>query len=63
MSSTTSKATINVLRCVFSRFGYPETLVSDNGPLFSSSDFSKFCIDSGSGLYSGGLTLEHSTEV
>ena len=47
MSSTTSEATINVLRCVFSRFGYPETLVSDHGPQFSSSDFSKFCIDNG----------------
>ena len=47
MSSTTSEATINVLRCVFSRFGYPETLVSDNGPQFSSFDFSKFCIDNG----------------
>ena len=47
MSSTTSEATINVLRCVFSRFGYPETLVSDNGPQYSSSDFSKFCIDNG----------------
>ena len=47
MSSTTSEATINVLRCVFSRFGYPETLVSDNGPQFSSSNFSKFCIDNG----------------
>ena len=47
MSSTTSEATINVLRCVFSRFRYLETLVSDNGPQFSSSDFSKFCIDNG----------------
>ena len=47
MSRTTSEATINVLRCLFSRFGYPETLVTDNGPQFSSSDFSKFCIDNG----------------
>ena len=45
MSSTTSEGTINV--CVFSRFGYPETLVSDNGPQFSSSGFSKLCIDNG----------------
>ena len=47
MASTTSEATNNVLCCVFSRFGYPETLVSDNGPQFSSSDFNKFGIDNG----------------
>ena len=42
MNTTTSSATINVLRTIFSRYGYPEQLVSDNGPQFSSLDFNNF---------------------
>ncbi|XP_065204018.1 uncharacterized protein LOC135834108 [Planococcus citri] len=42
MSSTTSEATIIALRNIFSRFGLPITLVSDNGPQFASTEFSKF---------------------
>ena len=43
MSSTTATATIQQLRMIFSRFGLPETLVSDNGPQFSSEEFRSFC--------------------
>ena len=42
MNTTTSSATINVLRTIFSRYGYSEQLVSDNGPQFSSLDFNNF---------------------
>ena len=43
MSSTTANVTIQQLRMIFSRFGLPETLVSDNGPQFASEDFRSFC--------------------
>ena len=42
MSSTTSKATIDVLRSLFSRYGLPSRLVSDNGPQFISAEFRDF---------------------
>ena len=35
-NSTTSEATVNALRTIFSRGGIPHTLVSDNGPQFKS---------------------------
>ncbi|XP_062537764.1 uncharacterized protein K02A2.6-like [Armigeres subalbatus] len=43
----TSTATINILRSIFARLGMPETLVSDNGTQFTSSEFKKFCSDNG----------------
>ena len=42
MSSTTTAKMITVLRQVFSSYGLPEQIVSDNGPQFSSSEFSEF---------------------
>jgi hypothetical protein len=42
MSSTTSSATIRELEKIFSDFGVPETLVSDNGPQFGSAEFRVF---------------------
>ncbi|XP_051962904.1 uncharacterized protein K02A2.6-like [Xyrauchen texanus] len=42
MDSTTSSKTIQVLRGLFSRYGIPETLVSDNGPQFTSEEFGSF---------------------
>ena len=42
MSSTTTLKTIEVLRELFSSFGLPEQLVSDNGPQFTSEQFVKF---------------------
>ncbi|XP_041785652.1 uncharacterized protein K02A2.6-like isoform X1 [Anopheles merus] len=45
--STTSAATIAILRSIFARFGYPETMVSDNGPQFVSAEFSEYCSSRG----------------
>ncbi|KAL7843904.1 hypothetical protein SRHO_G00224430 [Serrasalmus rhombeus] len=42
MDSTTSSKTIQVLRGLFSRYGIPHSLVSDNGPQFCSEEFSTF---------------------
>ena len=42
LTSTTSVQVIAVLKSIFARHGIPETLRSDNGPQFSSHDFSKF---------------------
>ncbi|XP_048775178.2 uncharacterized protein K02A2.6-like [Ostrea edulis] len=42
MSTTTSASTIDVLRTVFARNGLPATLVSDNGPQFTSREFEDF---------------------
>ena len=38
----TSKSIISWLQCVFSRFGNPDSIVSDNGPQFVSSEFEDF---------------------
>ena len=42
MNSTSATATIQALRTTFSQFGLPESIVSDNGPQFTSSEFSQF---------------------
>ena len=42
MSSTTAQSTIEVLRSLFSRYGLPEQLVSDNGAQFTSEEFTQF---------------------
>lgn len=47
MHSITSTATIEKLRECFARFGLPETIVSDNGPLLTSQEFSTFCSKNG----------------
>jgi len=45
--STTSTTTVNILRDIFSRFGLPRILVSDNGPQFKSYEFGKFLKSNG----------------
>ena len=42
LNSTTSQAIINHLKSIFSRHGMPERVVSDNGPQYSSADFTAF---------------------
>ncbi|XP_070377216.1 uncharacterized protein [Dermacentor albipictus] len=42
MRSTTTESTIRCLTELFARFGYPETIVSDNGPQFVSQEFKHF---------------------
>ena len=47
MKTTTSSATILELRRLFSSYGLPEQLVSDNGPQFTSTEFEKFLKSNG----------------
>ena len=47
MNSTTAEKTIEVLRSIFGRFGFPEELVSDNGPQFKSDEFQAFMLRCG----------------
>ena len=42
MSTTTANRTISEMRKVFSSYGCPEQLVSDNGPQFCSTEFGTF---------------------
>ena len=42
MSSFTASATIQCLRNIFTQFGIPENVVSDNGPTFTSMEFKQF---------------------
>ena len=42
-TETSSKSVIYCLKEVFSDFGQPEIVVSDNGPQFSSAEFKSFC--------------------
>ena len=43
LTTTTFDSTCNALLEIFSHFGLPEQLVSDNGPPFDSSAFAQFC--------------------
>ena len=47
LTTTTAAATCNALLKVFSHFGFPEQLVSDNGPPFDSADLSRFSVSHG----------------
>ena len=47
MSSTTSLNTSEVLRSLFSRYGIPEEVVSDNGPQLAAEEFTKFMRQNG----------------
>ncbi|KAL6462444.1 hypothetical protein MHYP_G00288660 [Metynnis hypsauchen] len=42
ITSLTSKTVIQKLRAMFARFGIPQTLISDNGPCYSSREFKDF---------------------
>nr|CAD2179625.1 unnamed protein product [Meloidogyne enterolobii] len=45
--TNSAKDTINSLNWLFTHFGYPETLVSDNGSPFQSIEFKNYCIEKG----------------
>ncbi len=47
MPSTTSTATIDKLRQIFSTFGLPKVLVSDNASVFASHEFETFMTENG----------------
>ena len=47
LASTTSQSIIASLKTIFSRFGVPETFISDNGPNYASKDFVNFAKDYG----------------
>ena len=47
MDSATSQATIEKLRLVFSTHSLPETIVSDNGTVFTSDEFAAFVRQNG----------------
>ena len=47
MKSTTAQATIKVVRQMFARYGLPETIVTDNGPQFTCSEFFDFLVKNG----------------
>lgn len=47
MHTTSAAETVNKLRDCFARFGLPDCIVSDNGPQFSSREFTTFCNKNG----------------
>ena len=47
MKSTTANKMVEILRSLFSRFGLPHQLVSDNGPQFISDEYKHFCEQNG----------------
>ena len=47
MSSTSNRATLDLLEEDFAHFGYPHTLVSDNASTFTSEEFQSWCKERG----------------
>ena len=47
MTSTTAVKTVDILRSVFSRYGIPDQIVTDNGPQFTAEEFKQFCVGNG----------------
>ena len=42
MNKTTTSRVIKILKNMFSRYGVPDQIISDNGPQFASAEFAKF---------------------
>ncbi|XP_057310289.1 uncharacterized protein K02A2.6-like [Hydractinia symbiolongicarpus] len=40
--STSAKNLISILNTAFTKFGYPETIITDNGPLFWSNEIKQY---------------------
>ena len=47
LATATAQTTAQQLRKLFSQFGLPETMVSDNGPQFAAQEFQEFCRSNG----------------
>jgi transposase InsO family protein len=47
LENTTTSSVLNHLKSMFSRHGYPQTLVSDNGPQYSSKEFKLYALEHG----------------
>ena len=47
MNTTTAEATTNAMRSIFARYGLPNQVVSDNGPLFHSAEYKEFLQQNG----------------
>ena len=47
MKTTTAESTCNALRSIFTRYGLPTQVISDNGPPFSSSEYEEFLHQNG----------------
>ncbi len=47
MGTCSASTTIQALRTLFSKFGIPESIVSDNGPQFVAHEFELFCKSNG----------------
>ncbi|XP_037978548.2 uncharacterized protein K02A2.6-like isoform X1 [Plutella xylostella] len=43
MSNIGAARTVEILKALFCRYGFPVHLVTDNGPTFTSAEFNKFC--------------------
>ncbi len=61
MSTTTSQVVIQRLRTVFAQFGLPETVVTDNGPNFTSSEFKEFLHRNGIAHVTSSTFIRHQT--
>nr|XP_037285539.1 uncharacterized protein LOC119178406 [Rhipicephalus microplus] len=47
LKTATAATTVDTLRCIFVRFGIPRTVVSDNGPQFTSAETARFFRENG----------------
>ena len=47
VNATTAQNAIQALRILFAQFGFPRVIISDNGPAFTSAEFSDFCAKAG----------------
>nr|XP_039271229.1 uncharacterized protein K02A2.6-like [Styela clava] len=47
LQDTTSLTVINHLKSIFAKYGIPKVIISDNGPHYSSGEFSKFAEEYG----------------
>ena len=47
MKNITGKMTVKASETIYSKFGYPETIVSDNGTQFTSAEFAQMCSNYG----------------